>query len=211
MKTSLRLALALVLFWAAVPRVLAQDEGSDAGAVDNGGATDSSGDNQGDAKSGDTSKGGDEGDAKAGGTGTTSSGSGQADNKSGATSNADKEDAREEDLAPTGDLGGEVAGSIREMVRLLERKEYEAFLDRFLAPDDKAQMLRQTTLQNAAQRFGEAKAPDLLAILRSLRAKIPRYTSDGESAAFTFETGTPPVRQEIRFQRIKGAWYLRND
>jgi hypothetical protein len=180
---------------------VAQDEGYDAGAMDDAGAADDSGQ--------EAVQGGTSGQSSGTGQTTGQSGSGQTDSKSAAAGGAEEEG--EEDLAPAGQLKGQLARAIREMIRLLEAQQYESFLDTFLAPEDKAQMLRQTTLQSAAGRFGANKAVELLGILKSLRAKIPRYTSDGSTAAFTFESGSPPVRSEIRFQRIQGAWYLKNN
>jgi hypothetical protein len=201
MKLCLSLTLVLLVVWGSVPAVRAQDDNSAAGAADDNGAADDAG---ADANGSDASgAGGEQGDAKSSGSaasGSTATGA-----------NGSDEGQVEEDLAPAGHLKGGVAGSIQEMVRLLDRKDYEGFLDHFLSPQDKAEMLKQTTLQNAAQQFGASKAADLLAILQSLRSKIPRYTSDGNTAAFTYESGSPPVRQEIRFQRADRNWYLRND
>ena len=120
----------------------------------------------------------------------------------------DEPGAEEADYSPTGQLRGEVAPVIRGMVKTLEAKQYETFLDTFLHPTDKAAMLSQTTLQNAAASFGQSgKADALLGILKSLRQKIPVYSSDGKTAAFVYDSAS---RSTIKFEKIQGAWYLKN-
>lgn len=184
MKSLCRLCLSVVLLWGNVPFVGAQDEGEDSGG--DAGSSDSGSSDTGGSTGGQTAPageddGGDE-NAKAG-----------------------------DDFGPAGRLGGSLGGSIRAMIQLLEAKRYQEMLENFLDPEEKAAILQNSTMPEFAARFGASGKPeDLLKILRSLRSKVPQFTSDGNFVSFVLDTSTDGVRDQIRFHKVEKRWCLKN-
>ena len=99
--------------------------------------------------------------------------------------------------------------AIPEAIRLLEAKEYENFLKAFVAPDDMKKIAQEGPLVDFAKRFGEAKAADLLLILKSIKGKKPALDAEEKKATFKLEVKSA-AKDEISFVKVEKFWYIQN-
>jgi hypothetical protein len=127
-----------------------------------------------------------------------------ADDPADESKSADASD--EESPAPVNENDGdddaaeaELQATIDLAISLLDEGNYEAFIDRFVHPDDRETMPEQADLMAT---FAEAKADTLAEALREARG------SKAELAAgrATFQVGQRP----LVFERHEDTWYLRN-
>lgn len=107
----------------------------------------------------------------------------------------------------------ELSDVIEEATRMLEAREYEEFLRRFISPEDKTKILQNTTLEKMAVEFGDEKANRLLRTLKKAKGRQPEYVSETSEATFRFDSDVGADTQGLRpltFKKVNGAWYIKN-
>lgn len=99
--------------------------------------------------------------------------------------------------------------AIPEAIKLLEKKEFETFLKKFIPPDDLKKITEKTPLPEMAKGFGERKAPRLLKILQAVEGSEPTIDDDGQTAVYELQE---PVegKKDISFIKVGKLWYLKN-
>jgi hypothetical protein len=95
--------------------------------------------------------------------------------------------------------------AIKEAIRLLEAKEYAAFLEQFMVPDELKEITRKKPLDEFAKEFAERKAGDMLKVLKSLDGLKPTLDESGTTATFD-----PPGAMKLKWVLIDKSWYIRN-
>lgn len=101
----------------------------------------------------------------------------------------------------------EPTAALTEMARLLETKQYEAFLQTWCLPTDLAQMQQGgRSLAATASEFGERKAAEALAMLLAAAKLTPTRNDAGDEAIYQGEG----LRRRMRLKLLGGRWYLCN-
>jgi len=100
--------------------------------------------------------------------------------------------------------------AIPEAIRLLEAKEYETFLEKFVPPDLFKKITKETTLKEFATRFGKDKAADLLRVLKSIKDQKPTLDSKGTKATFKLKNEDKKGKDSISFVKVGKFWYIQN-
>lgn len=117
-------------------------------------------------------------------------------------------------LPALGAVPDEIRGSLEkiipEAIRLLEAKEYGAFLETMMAPEDLAKVMEEKTFVEFAARFGEKKAASLLAILKTVKDRKPLISGDGNLATYSLPVELDAPKNMLTFERIDGRWFIRN-
>ena len=120
-------------------------------------------------------------------------------------------------LVPSG-WGDEAAApsdtsQLKEMIqagiKLLEAEKYEAFLQRYPVPEERAKMLKQRSLEEMARSFSKRHAERLLTIFRQIEGEVPTFSEDGQRADYKVNLENFS-RDRLVFEKIDGHWYLRN-
>jgi hypothetical protein len=96
---------------------------------------------------------------------------------------------------------GDLSASLEIAIRMLENKQYRAFLERFVAPKDRPKLLRDGGIDKLLPEFESDKAARLLEMLRALRGRTPRR--EGARAVFDGD-------QRIVWIREGGRWFIEN-
>ena len=99
--------------------------------------------------------------------------------------------------------------AIPEGIRLLEAKEYEAFVEIFVPPADLKKITEGTSLEKFAKRFGERKAPRLLEIFKEIKGTKPSLDDNGTKATFALKE-EKDGKKAITFVKVDKYWYLKN-
>lgn len=112
-----------------------------------------------------------------------------------------------EDVKP--DPREKIETAIPEGIRLLEAKEYEAFVKSFVPPADLKKITEGTSLEEFAKKFGERKVPRLLKILEEIKDAKPHMDDTGRKATFALkeEIGR---KKSITFLKVEKHWYIQN-
>lgn len=99
--------------------------------------------------------------------------------------------------------------AIPEAIKLLEKEEFETFLEKFVPPDDLKKITAKTPLSEMAKGFGERKALRLLKILKAANGNKPTIDADGKTAVYELKE---PVegKMDISFIKVGKLWYLKN-
>ena len=98
---------------------------------------------------------------------------------------------------------------IPEVMRLLEKQDYEGLLKAFVAPKDFEKITADKPLPEFAKWFGENKAEKLLKVLTAVKGTTPTLSEDKATA--TFELKEPlEGKRDIKFQKIDKYWYIKN-
>ncbi|HVZ37739.1 MAG TPA: hypothetical protein VHI13_00535 [Candidatus Kapabacteria bacterium] len=92
---------------------------------------------------------------------------------------------------------------------MLESQHYRDFLDRFVEPSRRTQMMEGMEMEAKARQFGMEKADMVLEALKSIRRRKPVVAADGSLATFKLPKKIGSHRT-IEFTRVDGVWYLRN-
>ncbi len=98
---------------------------------------------------------------------------------------------------------GDLAATIELAIAMLEHKEHRAFLERFIAPEDRRKLLEDGGIDALLPSFAADKADALLEILRDLRGRSPRR--EGQRAIF--DRGG---NKEVIWVFANGRWYIKN-
>ena len=99
----------------------------------------------------------------------------------------------------------ELRQAIGEARSMLDNGDYEAFLKRFLDPEDLDKILRTTSLEDLTKSFAQDKVEDLKSALAGTAGRRPEMSEDESVATFRRSTQRPIV-----FRQVNGVWYLRN-
>lgn len=97
--------------------------------------------------------------------------------------------------------GADLDATIEVAIRMLEAKQYRAFLERFIAPRDRPKLLRDGGVDKLLPEFEAEKAERVLALLKGLRGRPPRR----EGARAIFEGD-----KRIVWVQEGGRWYIEN-
>lgn len=104
--------------------------------------------------------------------------------------------------------------AILQGIAMLEAKEYEKFLERYVPPADKARMLEYSappgrpakSMKEIAQEFGKENGERLLAVLKFVKDQKPEFSEEGAKANFT----PPKAVHKVEFKKVDGKWYVSN-
>jgi hypothetical protein len=88
---------------------------------------------------------------------------------------------------------------------MLERQQYRAFLEEFVAPEDRPRFDREGGLDKIAVEFAKGKAQRLLAMLRAVQHKAPRR--EDNRAIYEGDEDSP---KDLVWVLENGAWYIKN-
>ena len=99
---------------------------------------------------------------------------------------------------------------VPETVRLLEAKDYVTVLETLVPPDEFKKLTAEHPIAEFAAKFGESKAAALLAVLKTLKDKMPKLSDDGNTATFDLPDNPEFSRKTIVFAKIEGRWFIKN-
>jgi acyl-CoA thioesterase-1 len=99
--------------------------------------------------------------------------------------------------------------TVRELIRLLQKKDYATAIKTMARPDELAQSLKQKSFEQLLERFSTRKAGPLLVILNSIKDTRPKLGPAGRLATFALPK---PVgsQKSIVFQKVDRFWYIVN-
>lgn len=93
-------------------------------------------------------------------------------------------------------------------IKLLEAKEYKAFLQAFVPPDMYKAMTEGGS-DEFVKHFAEGRAEKLLAVMKGLKDAKPTLEEDGKKA--NYKLGEEIAgKKSIQFIRIGTNWYINN-
>ena len=96
--------------------------------------------------------------------------------------------------------------AVHQATTLLEDKQYDAFLVRFVDPDDLANFLKGHTQAELSQEFAKDKAAQLTSFLKSIGDVDPVMSEEGTVATFDLK-GQP---RPLIMRKVNGQWYIKN-
>ncbi len=99
--------------------------------------------------------------------------------------------------------------SIAGLARLLREKQYARVIQSMVLPKDLERILKRTTVEALAERFGMKKAGQLLGILESIAEVKPDLEPGGHVASFAL-TKPSGSKTNIVFEKVGRYWYIRN-
>jgi len=99
--------------------------------------------------------------------------------------------------------------AIVEGIRLLEGKEYVAFLKAFVPPAELKTMTNKETLEELAKKFGDKKAARLLKVLKMAKEVKPTMDANGTKATYDLKEAING-KKTITLIKIEKCWYVQN-
>ena len=99
--------------------------------------------------------------------------------------------------------------AIPEAIRLLEAKEYKAFLKSFMTPDDFKKLTATESLEKYAKAWGERKGLILLKFCKVIKDAKPTLDDTGTKATFTIKEAIAG-KKSITFVKVEKHWCIRN-
>ncbi len=99
--------------------------------------------------------------------------------------------------------------AIPEAIRLLEAREYAAFLKSFLPPHELKKFTEKNSLEELAKGFGEKKASRLLRVLKAIKDLKPTFDAEGKEATYEMKERIDG-KKSIFFARIDKYLYIQN-
>jgi len=100
--------------------------------------------------------------------------------------------------------------AVAEAIRLLEAKEYVAFIRAFVPPDELKRGAEQASVEQFAEAFGRTRGERLLSVLKSIKDATPALDADGKTATYKLKEPVIGTRDTLVFIKIGEFWYLRN-
>lgn len=102
----------------------------------------------------------------------------------------------------------EPATTVAEAIRVLERKDYATFLQKFARPEELKELLAKKTIEEVSAEFAKEKAADVLLALKAAATMTPALSREGTRADYRFEK---PIGGESRItlEKIGEHWYFR--
>jgi hypothetical protein len=109
------------------------------------------------------------------------------------------------------ELSQQVAAAVAGAARMLERKEYAAFVKTYLRPSELEELLaKYESVEKIAAEFTRRdRHVTMLARLQAAAKGTPTFSREGTIATYRFD---PPVDKErgLSLQKIGDRWYLRD-
>ena len=104
--------------------------------------------------------------------------------------------------------------AIPEGIRLLEAKDYQAFLKSFVPPDLLKKITEEVcSLDKFAEKFGSDKADGLMKVLKSIKDAKPKLENDGKEETYEIDEKLQEHasgKKDITFVKIGDSWYIQN-
>ncbi len=102
-------------------------------------------------------------------------------------------------------------GAISDGIKLLANNENEAFLRRFIPPEQLSNFLSDSTFGDLVEGFTTVKATELLNVLRYVQKRQPKFVADDGQTVATYTFSAKINRhKKLKFLYIEGAWYIGN-
>lgn len=98
--------------------------------------------------------------------------------------------------------------AITEAIRLLEKKDYAAFLTTFSEPGRMAK--RRDSIQEFAAEFGRERAALVLDMLKHIQKAKPTMSENGTVATFAIDPKLTGGRDNVRWRKTERYWYIDN-
>ena len=101
--------------------------------------------------------------------------------------------------------------AIPAMIRLLEAKKYEDFIDQFAPPQVIQEILKFQTKKEFLKSFAGETSDALLAALKHFRSKKPKFNKAKDVATYTIDDEKIAKKlpsNEISFFKIGKFWYI---
>ena len=96
--------------------------------------------------------------------------------------------------------------AIAEGVRLLEKKDYVAFLTAFVTPADLA--ARGKSVEDFAAEFATERGEVALVALKQIQTLKPAMSADGTSATFQLHLADERAPGAMTWTKIGARWYI---
>jgi hypothetical protein len=105
----------------------------------------------------------------------------------------------------------EPASAIKEAIRLLEARDYAAFVKTCMRPSELEEMLvKHKTVEEVAKEFAQSdRAARMLDVLKAASTMTPVMNADGTRANYTFEKPVGGAKR-LSLAKVDGLWYLRD-
>ena len=94
-------------------------------------------------------------------------------------------------------------------IKLLEAKEYLAFLKAFVEPEQLKKFSDRGDIEEFANKFGEGKSRQLLLVLKQIKDNKPTLSEDGKKAAYDIQV-EGVTKKGITFTKVGKYWYINN-
>lgn len=94
---------------------------------------------------------------------------------------------------------------ISRAIQLLEAGDFVGFFNSCVPPDDLKMIAKKGSLDDVAKKFGEAKAPRLVQVLKAAKNVKPTLDPTGTIAVFEIQGMKP-----LRLKKIADHWYIQN-
>jgi hypothetical protein len=108
------------------------------------------------------------------------------------------------------DIRGNLDKLVPEAIRLLEAKEFATLLETLVPPDIFKQLTAEHPIAEFAAQFGKDKSASLLAVLKAVKDKKPKFSEDGNTATFVLPENPEFPKKELVFAKIEGRWFIKN-
>jgi hypothetical protein len=92
-------------------------------------------------------------------------------------------------------------------ISLLEAKNYKAFLEAFVKPDDLKQITKAQPMDEFAAEFGKEAAADVLTVLKKIKDLKPKLDEKGTTATYTLPEAVKG-ETEFKFLKVDKYWYI---
>jgi hypothetical protein len=117
------------------------------------------------------------------------------------------EDAAASDTKPTESL----ETAIPHIVKLLEARDYKAFIETYANPDDLKKILEEKSVDEIAKSLGDGKARELIAFFKAIQGAKPKLEDNDNKATFEIpENFKATLPRPLVFIRIGTRWYIKN-
>lgn len=99
--------------------------------------------------------------------------------------------------------------AIPEGIKLLEAKNYIAFIKAFIEPSYLNVNSEKEALDDLAKKFAEKKGPQLLLVLKNIQGRTPTLEEDNTKA--TYEVNVEgAAKKTITFRKHGKTWHIAN-
>ena len=102
-----------------------------------------------------------------------------------------------------------VISAITDAIFLLENKEYQAFIEKYAAPEDLEKILNKKSIDELVKDFAEGKAEKVLNVLKLASKLEPKYDKSGNKATFS-KNEVGGMSKDMVFKKVEKFWYIAN-
>jgi hypothetical protein len=104
-----------------------------------------------------------------------------------------------------------VKAAIQDGIKLLEAKDYAAFLKKFVKPSDMESILKhEKSFDQFVKMFGRDKADDILKVLNQIKDTKPTFNKENTQAVFPVKDIPGVSQKEITFTKVEDRWCIEN-